>query len=73
MKVDTIYQKKLLKVRYKTGIKNLVNKYISICDYWIIVNNSEGPFNLIAEGLKDTEVEIKDYNIWNNIKAQANE
>jgi len=51
----------------------LLNKYISICDYWIIVNNSEGPFNLIAEGLKDTEVEIKDYNIWNKIKAQANE
>lgn len=59
--------------RYKTGISNLVNKYISICDYWIIVNNSEGPFNLIAEGLKDTEVEIKDHNIWNKIKAQANE
>ncbi len=59
--------------RYKTGITNLVNKYISICDYWIIVNNSEGPFSLIAEGLKDTEVEIKDHNIWNKIKAQAYE
>lgn len=59
--------------RYKTGITNLVNKYISICDYWIIVNNSEGPFSLIAEGLKDTEVEIKDHNIWNKIKSQANE
>jgi hypothetical protein len=39
----------------------------------IIVNNSEGPFSLIAEGLKDTEVEIKNSNIWNKIKAQANE
>ncbi len=59
--------------RYKTGISNLINKYISICDYWIIVNNSEGPFNLIAEGLNDTEVEIKDHNIWGEIKSQANE
>ena len=59
--------------RYKTGISNLINKYISICDYWIIVNNSEGPFNLIAEGLNDTEVEIKDHNIWDKIKSQANE
>jgi len=59
--------------RYKTGISNLINKYISICDYWIIVNNSEGPFNLIAEGLNDTEVEIKDHNIWSKIKSQANE
>ncbi len=59
--------------RYKTGISNLINKYISICDYWIIVNNSEGPFSLIAEGLNDTEVEIKDHNIWNKIKSQANE
>lgn len=59
--------------RYKTGISNLINKYISICDYWIIVNNSEGPFNLVAEGLNDKEVEIKDHNIWSKIKSQANE
>lgn len=59
--------------RYKMGIKNLVNNYIPICDYWIITNNSEGPFTVVAEGLKDIEFEIKDITTWNKIKAQANE
>ncbi len=59
--------------RYKTGINNLVSKYIPICDYWMVVNNSEGPFYLIAEGLKDSEIEIKDVSIWNRIKTQENE
>ena len=59
--------------RYKSGIINLMNKYIPVCDYWIIINNSEGPFNVIAEGLKNIEIEIKDTSIWNKIKLQANE
>jgi len=59
--------------RYETGLTNLVNKYIPVCDYWMIVNNSEGPFILVAEGLKNIEIEIKDITIWNKIKTQANE
>lgn len=59
--------------RYKMGIKNLVNKYIPISDYWIIINNSEGPFTVVAEGLKNIEVEIKDIATWNKIKTQADE
>jgi predicted ABC-type ATPase len=59
--------------RYKTGVANLVSKYIPICDYWMVVNNSEGPFYLIAEGLKDSEIEIKDVSVWNRIKSQENE
>ena len=47
--------------------------YIPVCDYWIIVNNSEGPFKLIVEGLKNIEIDIKDTIIWNKIKTQANE
>ena len=63
----------IIRRRYKTGITNLVSKYIPICDYWMIVNNSEGPFYLIAEGLKDCEIEIKDLSVWNKIKTQGNE
>ncbi len=59
--------------RYKTGITNLVSKYIPICDNWMVVNNSERPFYLIAEGLKDVEIEIKDVSVWNKIKTQGNE
>jgi predicted ABC-type ATPase len=59
--------------RYKMGIINLVNKYMPICDYWIIVNNSDGPLNLVAEGLKDSEYKIYTPSLWNKIKNQANE
>jgi predicted ABC-type ATPase len=62
-----------IKRRYKTGVTNLINKYIPLCDYWIVINNSEGPYNLISEGLKNTEISIKDSIIWNKIKTQANE
>jgi predicted ABC-type ATPase len=59
--------------RYKSVIINLTNKYIPVCDYWIIINNSEGPFNVVAEGLKNNEIDIKDTAIWNKIKTQGNE
>ncbi len=59
--------------RYKSGIRNLVKKYIPVSDYWIIINNSEGPFNVVAEGLKSTEIEIKDNSVWDKINTQAYE
>jgi len=37
------------------------------------ITNSEGKYHLIAEGLKNIEIEIKDKNIWNYIKEDANE
>jgi predicted ABC-type ATPase len=59
--------------RYKSGIINLLDLYIPVCDYWILINNSENPFKVIAEGLKDTELDIKDRLIWNKINEQAHE
>jgi len=59
--------------RYKSGLTNLIKRYIPVCDYWMIVNNSEGPMILVAEGLKNIEIEINDITIWNKIKTQANE
>jgi len=59
--------------RYKSGIRNLVKKYIPICNYWLIINNSEGPFNVVAEGLKISEIEVKNSCVWNKINTQANE
>lgn len=62
-----------IRKRYKMGISNLLNLYIPICDYWIIVNNSSTPFKLITEGLKNIEIEIKDIEIWDKIKTQSHE
>ena len=59
--------------RYKMGIKNLINLYIPVCDYWIVVNNSKSPFQLIAEGLNNNGIEINDQIIWDQINKQAHE
>ncbi len=63
----------IIKKRYKLGIINLFKLYIPVCDYWMVVNNSVTPFQLIAEGLQNTEIEIQEQTIWNNIKQQAHE
>lgn len=62
-----------IKKRYKMGIKNLINMYVPVCDYWIVINNSQRPFQLIAEGLRNNGIEIKDFEIWDMIKRQAHE
>lgn len=59
--------------RYKSGIRNLLDLYKPVCDYWIIINNSENPFKVIAEGLKNSELDIKERLIWNKINEQAHE
>jgi predicted ABC-type ATPase len=57
----------VIKRRYNSGIKNLFNLYIPISDYWMIIDNSENPFQLIAEGKSNTEKQIHNDFIWSNI------
>jgi predicted ABC-type ATPase len=52
---------------------NLINLYIPVCDYWILINNSENPFKIVAEGLKNTELDIKDNLAWDKINRQYHE
>jgi predicted ABC-type ATPase len=42
--------------RYKVGIINLSKLYLPICDYWLIIDNSDSPFKVIAEGFKNESV-----------------
>lgn len=58
---DVIYR------RYSAGINNLSQLYIPICDYWLIIDNSEPPFRIIAEGFKNENAEIHDRTIYNKI------
>ena len=59
--------------RYFRGIYNLTNKFISLCDYWIVINNSSQPFNFVVEGQGATEIKIHDEIIWQQIKTQPDE
>ena len=51
--------------RYETGIKNLFNMYIPVCDYWMIVDNSNTPSALIAEGGKGISTKLHNKTIYN--------
>jgi predicted ABC-type ATPase len=57
--------------RYYSGLKNLFEIYIPICDYWILFNNSVSPSELIAEGYKDKDLEIKNFSNFTIIKKLA--
>lgn len=52
--------------RYYTGLKYLFNDYMSLCDRWILADNSEFPFRVIAEGKVD-ETFIKDKTTFDKI------
>ena len=44
--------------RYITGLENLAKIYSPLCDYWMIIDNSEHPSELIAEGFQDKEIQF---------------
>ena len=54
--------------RYDMGIKNLFHLYIPVCEYWMIIDNSNSPV-IICEGGKDiTSRELRD-NILDGLNA----
>lgn len=59
----------IIKRIYDLGISNLFKLYIPIADYWMFINNSGTPFEIIAEGQKKKEV-VKNKLIWNKLKSE---
>jgi len=53
--------------RYRAGILNLSKIYTPICDYWMIVDNSEYPSVLVADGFKNTDEKVYRPDIYNQI------
>ena len=62
--IDTIRR------RYKAGIQNLSKLYMPICDYWMIIYNSEPPFQIVAEGFKTENIEINNQITYSKIVKQ---
>jgi predicted ABC-type ATPase len=63
----------IIRRRYKKGIHNLFKLFIPICDYWIIIDNSQKPYIIVAEGQEDQELNIQNEQIWNKLKTLSNE
>ena len=55
--------------RYKKGIYNLFNLYMGLTDYWMIVDNSSSPFEIIAEGKGDEIKQINNALIYKQLKS----
>ncbi len=58
---------------YFKGLANLTNVFINICDYWIVIDNSNNPYKFIAEGAINLPATIYDNLIWNEIKTKNHE
>ncbi len=60
-------EEKTIRRRYDIGIKNLFSLYIPLCEYWMIINNSSIPQELIAEGGRTLETKIYNKTTYNKI------
>ena len=56
--------------RYERGINNFLNLYHPICDYWLVVDNTVKPYEIIAKGKTDN-ISVKNNVLWNHIKQQS--
>ncbi len=59
--------------RYHTGIYYFFNLYAPISERWILADNSQIPFRVIAEGSKDEVINIKDEDTYKIILSIAEE
>ena len=59
--------------RYSTGIYYFFNLYAPICERWILTDNSQIPFRVIAEGTKDEVINIRDEETYSKIVAISEE
>jgi predicted ABC-type ATPase len=63
---------KVIRRRYFSGMKNLFELYVPICDYWILFENSSPTLELIAEGNFDKVTEIQNSRKFEIIKSLKN-
>ena len=58
-----------IKRRYYMGLDYLFNDYIPMCDHWILADNSDPPFKVIAQGSKGEEPIVRDPKTYEIIKT----
>ena len=57
--------------RYRVGIDYFFHDYAPICERWILADNSQIPFRVIAEGSRNDVLNIKDEATYELIKESA--
>jgi len=59
--------------RYYSGLYNLFQLYMPVCDYWMIFNNSTSPPELIAEGYLNSDIDVKNSSTFEIINRQSHD
>ena len=59
--------------RYNRGLKNLIQNFVNLCDYWLVIDNSSRPYSFIAEGNEERETTVYNSETWATIKKIVNE
>ncbi len=59
--------KEIIYRRFSNGLSNFAKLYMPNCDFWMIINNSNPPFCVIAEGNKTDNIVISNQEIFNQI------
>lgn len=57
--------------RYQVGIDYFFHYYAPVCERWILADNSQIPFRVIAEGTKDEVISIKDEATYSRVRNMA--
>ncbi|MBQ0086483.1 MAG: zeta toxin family protein [Bacteroidales bacterium] len=58
--------------RYAQGLENLRNIYIPVCNYWLIIDNSDSKRLKVAEGGLSYPIRIYNEKIYNKIMKLSN-
>lgn len=53
--------------RYANGLRNFSKLYMPFCDYWLLIDNSNPPFYVIAEGNKTQNIKVLNQKIFDKI------
>lgn len=56
--------------RYHKGIKNLLEIFVPLCDYWLVIDNSSNPNKFVTEGTHKGKLKVFDSNLWTQIQKQ---
>lgn len=56
--------------RYANGLQYFFRDYMGMADRWILADNSEIPFKIVAQGWRDSMV-VKDNRLFEHIRSQA--
>ena len=60
---------KIIRRRYKRGLRHFFNLFLPIFDNWLFINNSGDEYEVIAEGTSGEE-EVGNHKLWNTLKQQ---